>query len=70
MPKRIKGCVHIIVKNKKIVNIFTHLNKFPDKGVIHLMADKIYTNGEFKKEHPKDHDELKRHKNKINIFKY
>lgn len=42
----------------KIVNIFTHLSRLPESGVVHLKVDKIYSFEEFKRSHPHDHDEL------------
>lgn len=65
--KKINGCVHLIVKNGKIINVFTHLSKFPKNGVVHLKGEKIYTNDEFKKSHIHDHDELKPKRKKIII---
>ncbi len=70
MAKEVKGCVHLIFKKGQIVNIFTHLNKSPKNGVVHLKGDKIYTIEEFKNSHPRDHHELKKHKNKINIGEF
>ncbi|MFT4343663.1 MAG: hypothetical protein ACMXYE_02850, partial [Candidatus Woesearchaeota archaeon] len=67
MTKKVDGCVHLIIKNGQVVNVFTHLNKLPRNGIVHLKGDKIYTIEEFKKSHPRDHHELKRHKKKINI---
>ena len=68
--KRIKGCTHLIVNKGKIINVFTHLNNFPVNGVIHLKGDKIYSVEEFKKSHPKDHKELKKHKKIVNIEQF
>lgn len=62
MVKQIEGCTHIIFKNGKIVNIFTHLNKLPRNGVIHLKGDKMYNIEEFKESHPRDYHKLKKHK--------
>jgi len=59
MPKQVKGCAHLVVKDGKVVNVFTHLSKIPKNGVVHLKGDKIYSVGEFKKSHPGDHSELK-----------
>ena len=70
MAKKIDGCVHLIFKNNKCVNVFTHLNILPKDGVIHLKGDKIFTYKEFKKTHPRDHDELKQKKQKIIISQY
>jgi len=70
MTKKIKGCVHFIIKNGKVINVFTHLNKFPKNGVIHLKGHKIYSFKEFKKSHPFDHSELKKNKKKIVISTY
>ena len=67
MVKNIKGCVHLVIKNRKVVNVFTHLNKIPNNGVIHLKGDKIYSTEEFKKSHKNDLAELKKHKLKIVI---
>jgi len=67
MPKKVKGCTHLIIKNGKVINIYTHLSKVPKNGVIHLKGDKIYTIQEFKKSHPYDHSELKPKKEKIII---
>lgn len=68
--KEVKGCTHLIVKNGKIVNVFTHLNNLPKNGVVHLKGDKIYTFKEFKENHPRDHHELDSNKKKINIGGY
>lgn len=65
MPKKVKGCTHIIIKNGNIMNIYTHLSKIPKNGVIHLKGDKIYSIKEFKKSHPHDHSELKPKREKI-----
>ena len=65
--KKVKGCVHLIIKNGKIVNAFTHLSNLPKNGVVHLEGDKIYSMDEFKKSHPNDHSELKEHRTKIVI---
>ena len=70
MPKKIKGCAHLIIKNGKILNVITHLNNLPKNGVVHLKGDKIYTFEEFKKFHIHDHDELKPKKKKIIISDY
>lgn len=70
MTKKVDGCVHLIIKNGQVVNVFTHLNKLPRNGIVHLKGDKIYTIEEFKKSHPRDHHELKRHKKKINIGEF
>jgi len=70
MPEKIKGCTHLIFKNGKVVNIFTHLSKIPKNGVIHLSDGKIYSIAEFKKNHSNDHDELKTRKQKIIISDY
>lgn len=66
---KIKGCVHLVVKNKKIISVITHLNKIPKNGIIHLKGDKIYSVEEFEKSHPRDHSELKT-KKKIIISRY
>jgi len=58
MSKEIKWCVHLIIRNGKVVNIITHLSDFPKNGVVHLKGDKIYTFNEFKKSHVNDHHEL------------
>lgn len=70
MTKEVKGCVHLIIKNGKVINVFTHLNKIPKNGVIHLKGDKIYSIKEFKESHPRDNHELKRHRKKVNIGKF
>lgn len=70
MTKEIEGCTHLIVRNGKIVNIFTHLSKIPKNGVIHLKGDKIYSIEEFKKSHKNNHNELKRNKKLINISQF
>lgn len=70
MPKKIKGCTHLVIKDGKIVNIFTHLSNLPKNGVVHLRGDKIYTFEEFKKSHIHDHDELKPKKRKAIISDY
>ena len=70
MPKLIKGCTHLIVKDGKIINIYTHLSDLPENGVVHLKGDKIYSYEEFKKSHIYDHNELKSNKNLINISSY
>lgn len=70
MVKKVKGCVHLIIQSGKVVNVFTHLNKLPKRGVVHLKGNKIYTIDEFKKSHPNDHSELKKHKKKVNIERF
>ena len=59
MAEKIDGCVHLIIRNKKIETIYTHINKIPKNGVVHLKGDKIYSFEEFKKSHPVDKEELK-----------
>lgn len=58
MAKKINGCVHLIIKNSKLINIFTHLDEIPKNGVVHLKGDKIYSYDEFRKSHIHDHNEL------------
>jgi len=70
MVKKVEGCTHLIIKDGEIVNVFTHLSSLPKNGVIHLKGDKIYSIEEFKKSHKNDHDELKKHKKKINISSF
>lgn len=70
MSKKIEGCVHLIIKNGKIKNIYTHLSKLPTNGVVHLKADKIYSYDEFKKSHIHDHEEIKTKKPIIIISDY
>lgn len=65
MAKIVKGCAHFIIKNGKVVNVFTHLSAIPKNGVVHLKGDKIYSIEEFKKSHPYDHVELKPKKKKV-----
>jgi len=67
MPEKIRGCTHLIFKNGKVVNVFTHLSKIPKTGIVHLSDGKIYSVAEFKKSHVHDHDELKPKRQKINI---
>ena len=68
--KKVKGCTHLIIKRGKIAKVVTHLNKIPKEGVIHLKGDEIYTINEFKKNHPKDSEELKVGKSKIIIGEF
>jgi hypothetical protein len=68
--EKIEGCAHIIFKDGKPVNVFTHINKTPKNGVVHLKGDKIYTIEGFKKSHIFDKDELKGNKEKIVICEY
>ena len=70
MSKKTDGCVHLIIKNGKVINVFTHLSKLPKNGVVHLKGDKIYTFEEFKKSHVHDHNELKPKRQKIIISDY
>ncbi len=70
MTKKIEGCVHIIMRDGVPVNVFTHINKLPRNGVVHLRADKIYTFDEFKKSHTHDHKELSTKRKKIIISDY
>lgn len=65
MPKKIKGCVHLKVENGRVANVFTHLEKLPKNGLVHLKGDKVYTFKEFKKSHPFDQNELKKRKKRI-----
>jgi hypothetical protein len=58
MPKEVKGCTHLIIREGKIVNVITHLSNLPKNGVVHLKGDKVYTFDEFKTSHVNDHDEL------------
>lgn len=67
MVKQVKGCTHLIIRNNKIVNVFTHLDKLPKNGIVHLKGDKIYSFKEFKDCHPLDHKELKPRKEKVII---
>lgn len=70
MVKKIDGCTHLILKNGKIINVFTHLKKLPKNGVVHLKDGKIYSIEEFKESHPRDHHELKKHKKIVNIGQF
>lgn len=70
MIKEIKGCTHLVIRNGKVVNVFTHLSKIPKNGVVHLKGDKIYSIKEFKESHKRDHHELMKHKKLINIGKF
>lgn len=70
MSKKVKGCVHLIVKHGEIESVYTHLSDLPKEGVVHLKGDKIYTNNEFKKSHPYDHIELEPTAKKIIISDY
>ena len=56
---KVDGCVHLIIKEGKIANVFEHLDKLPQDGVVHLKVDKAYSFSEFKKTHPEDINELK-----------
>ncbi len=67
MTEEINGCVHLIMKDGKIINVFTHLDKLPKEGVVHLKGNKIYSFDEFKKSHPIDHDELNPKEEKVII---
>lgn len=58
MPKEIKWCTHLIIRDGKVVNVITHLSNLPKNWVVHLKWDKIYTFNEFKKSHINDHHEL------------
>jgi hypothetical protein len=70
MPKEVKGCTHLIIREGKIVNVITHLSDLPKNGVVHLKGDKIYTFDEFKVSHVNDHDELLIEKEGIVISDY
>ncbi len=70
MTVKVKGCTHLVIRGGKVVNVFTHLGKFPKNGIIHLKGDKIYSVEEFKKIHTRDHHELKKHKKIVNIGKF
>ncbi|MFW5853019.1 MAG: hypothetical protein ACOCU8_00065 [Patescibacteria group bacterium] len=70
MVKKLNGCAHLIIRDGKIVNIYTHLNDLPKNGVVHLKGDKIYTYKEFKKSHIHDHDELIQKEPQIIIADY
>ena len=59
MAKKVKGCVHIIIREGKVQNVITHLSDFPKNGVVHLKGDKLYSFPEFKKTHVNDHEELR-----------
>jgi hypothetical protein len=51
----IEGCVHIYVKNGKIINAFSYLMNLPDNCIIHLSPNAVFhTEEEFKKAHPYD----------------
>ncbi len=67
MTKEIEGCVHLIIKDGKVVNVFTHLSELPKDGVVHLKGHKIYSFEEFKKSHPLDHDELNKKDERVII---
>ncbi|HDL02407.1 MAG TPA: hypothetical protein ENH20_01070 [Candidatus Pacearchaeota archaeon] len=70
MVKKVEGCTHLIIKNGEVVNVFTHLNKLPRNGVVHLKGDKVYSIKEFKKSHKRDHHELKQHRKIVNIGQF
>ena len=68
--KEIDGCTHLVIRNGKVVNVFTHLSKIPKNGVVHLKGDKIYSIKEFMKSHKRDHNELKKNRKLVNIGKF
>jgi hypothetical protein len=70
MVKKVKGCTHIVIRNGKIANIFTHLSDFPKEGVIHLKSDETYSIEEFKQSHPRDNHELKKHRKIVNTGQF
>ena len=48
----IKGCVHIHVKNGKMMNAFSYLTNVPENCIIHLHPDIVFsTEEEFKQDH-------------------
>ena len=51
-------CLHVHVKDGKIINAFSHLTNFPDNCVIHLKPDAVMTYEEFSNNHPGDKNEL------------
>jgi len=67
MTRKINGCAHMIVRKGKVVNVFTHLDRMPEDGVVHLKGHKIYSFSEFKKSHILDHGELKKRRKKVII---
>ncbi|MBU0466577.1 MAG: hypothetical protein KJ718_02150 [Nanoarchaeota archaeon] len=70
MVKKVDGCVHIVMRKGKVVNVFTHLNELPKDGVVHLKGHKILSFKEFKKSHPIDHGELVPKKKKVVISSF
>ena len=56
--KQIKGCAHLYIKDGKPIRLITHLEEFPQNGVVHLNNGKIYSNEEFKESHPQDVSEF------------
>jgi hypothetical protein len=71
MAKKVKGCVHLVVRKGKVVNVFTHLSDFPKgDGVIHLEGGRIFTIAEFKKSHKSDWDALKKKGKTVIISDY
>lgn len=62
----VDGCFHLRIENFKIKNAFSHMTGlFPENCVIHLKPEKVFTDEEFKKSHPKDSNELYELKNII-----
>jgi hypothetical protein len=48
----IEGCVHIYVKNGKMINAFSHLTNIPENCIIHLSPDAVFfTEEEFEQDH-------------------
>jgi hypothetical protein len=55
---KVKGCVHVHVKEGRIVNVFSHLTELPEDGVIHLVPDEELTEEQFAESHAQDANEL------------
>ena len=48
----VEGCVHIYVKDGKMINAFSHLENFPENCVIHLGPNAVFLTEEaFRKDH-------------------
>ncbi len=53
-----KGCVHLVIRDGRIANVFSHLTNLPQNCIVHLVPDDVLSVQEFVESHPLDKNEL------------
>lgn len=54
----VKGCVHVLIRDGRIANVFSHLTHLPENCVVHLVPDVVLSEEEFVQSHPYDKNEI------------